>query len=224
MAFIKQPLYCEGRDWLKFGLMGAGTFMAMQADQPVRTPVLKDQRYYNSALIEGGRILGESYTAPIVAVALGYHGWLTGNTSTNNFGFELGQAIIYSAAITRVLSKSVGRTRLNQNMGRASYQPFASFGKDDYLFPGGHATVAFMISAVYSKNYSSDFLKVFVCMPSVVTVVSRVYKAYHRTSDVLLGTAIGCFAAEWVVNQHDQKENRIELSSVYPLTLRIILN
>lgn len=223
-TFFTQPLHWEGSDWLKLGLIGAGTFLAMQADQPVRTAVLKDQRYFNSALIEGGRIWGESYTTPILAVAFGLHGWITDNTSTKKLGFEIGQAIIYSATITQVLSKSVGRARPNQNLGRATYKPFTLFGEDYHSLPGGHSTAALVLSTVLSKNLSSGFLKVLVYVPSMVTVVSRVYQDYHWTSDDLLGAAIGYVVADWVVNQHDQKENRIELSSVYPLTLRIILN
>src|ERR1700690_752731 len=75
--FFTQPLRWEGSDWLKFGLIGAGTFLAMQADQPIRTAVLRDQRYYYSVPIEGGRIWGESYTTPILAVAFSLHGWVT---------------------------------------------------------------------------------------------------------------------------------------------------
>src|ERR1700690_2927147 len=60
-TFFTQPLHWEGGDWLKLGLMGAGTMLAMQADQPVRTAVLRDQRYYYSVPIVGGRVWGEVY-------------------------------------------------------------------------------------------------------------------------------------------------------------------
>jgi membrane-associated phospholipid phosphatase len=222
--FVTQPLHWEGSDWLKFGLIGAGTFLAMQADQPIRTAVLRDQRYNKSVPIEGGRIWGESYTTPILAVAFGLHGWLTDNSTTKKIGFEIGQAIIYSAEITQVLSKSVGRARPNQNLGRSSYQPFTLFGEDYHSLPGGHSSAAFVLSTILSRNLSSGFLKVIVYIPAVVTLASRVYQDYHWTSDDLLGAAIGYFVADWVVNQHDQKENRVELSSVYPFTIRIHLN
>jgi len=222
-SFFTQPLRWEGNDWLKFGLIGAGTFLSMQADQPIRTAVLKDQRYYYSVPIEGGRIWGESYTTPILAVAFGLHGWITDNSSTKKIGFEIGQAVIYSAVITQILSKSVGRARPNQNLGRSAYQPFTLFGEDYHSFPGGHSSAALVLSTVLSRNVSSGFLKVLAYTPAVFTLVSRVYQDYHWTSDDLLGGAIGYFVADWVINQHEQKENRVELSSVYPLTIRIIL-
>jgi hypothetical protein len=40
--FIKQPTKWDGGDWLKIGLMGAGTYLIMQfADQPIRDAVLR---------------------------------------------------------------------------------------------------------------------------------------------------------------------------------------
>jgi PAP2 superfamily protein len=224
-AFLTQPLRWQGSDWLKLGLVGAGTYVAMQADQQIRDAVLRDrERYYHSAVIEGGRIWGESYVVPTLAVTFGLYGLVADNSSAKKMGFELAQAIIYSAAITQVLSKSVGRARPNQNLGNSAYQPFTFSGEDFHSFPGGHSSAAFVLSTVLSRNVSSDFLKALVYVPAVVTVVARVYQDYHWASDDLLGAAIGYVVADWVVNQHEQKENRIEVSSVYPLTIKIIIN
>ncbi|HTK83143.1 MAG TPA: phosphatase PAP2 family protein [Bacteroidota bacterium] len=224
-AFVTQPLRWEGNDWLKFGLVGAGTFLAMQADQPIRDAVFRDhQRYYGSTLVEGGRIWGESYMTPALAVSFGLYGWVAGYTPAKKIGFELGEAIMYSAVITQVLSKGIGRARPNQNLGRAAYQPFTYSGEDFHSLPGGHSSAAFVLSTVLSRNLSPGFLKVLVYVPAVITVGARVYQDFHWTSDDLLGAAIGYFVADWVVNQHEQKDNRIDVSSLSPLTIRIIIN
>lgn len=223
-SFIKQPVTWEVGDWLKLGLIAAGTIVVMQADQPIRDAVLRDQRYYKSVPIEVGRIWGESYVIPIVAGGFGLHGFLTDNSSSKKIGFEVAQAVIYSAAITQILSKSVGRARPNQNKGAFFYQPFTFWGEDFHSLPGGHTTAAFVLSTVLSRNAHSGFLKGLAYVPAALTLVSRVYQDYHWASDDLLGAAIGYFVAEWVVNQHEQKENRIEMSSVYPFTIRISIN
>ncbi|MGA2624866.1 MAG: phosphatase PAP2 family protein [Bacteroidota bacterium] len=222
--FFTQPLRWEGSDWLRLGVIGAGTFLAMQADQPIRTAVQKDQRYYYSVPIEGGRIWGESYVTPTLTVAFYLHGWLTDNSSTKKMGFEIGQSVIYSAVITQILSKSVGRARPNQNLGRSDYQPFTISGEDYHSLPGGHSSAALVLSTVLSRNAPSGYLKVLAYVPAVFTLFSRVYQDYHWTSDDLLGAAIGYSVTDWVVNQHEQKESRVEVSSVYPFTVRIIIN
>ena len=55
------------------------------------------------------------------------------------------------------------------------------------------------------------------------TFASRIYQDYHWTSDDVLGAAIGAFVAEWVVNQHEANDHRVELSSIYPITIKILL-
>lgn len=222
--FFTQPLHWEGSDWLKLGLISAGGFLAMQADQPIRTAVQKDQRYYYSVPIEGGRIWGESYVTPTLTVALYVHGLLTDNSSTKKLGFEIGQSVIYAAVITQIISKSVGRARPNQNLGRAAYQPFTVFGEDYHSLPGGHSSAALVLSTALSRNTDSPLLKVLAYAPALCTLVSRVYQDYHWTSDDLLGAAIGYSVTDWVINQHEQKESRIEVSSVYPFTVRMIIN
>ena len=55
--FIKQPSKWDGSDWLKFGVMGAGSFILIETvDQPVRDLILKDRSYLYSVPIEAGRI------------------------------------------------------------------------------------------------------------------------------------------------------------------------
>ena len=75
-----------------------------------------------------------------------------------------------------------------------------------------------------AKNTDSGWLKVASYIPAGLTVVSRIYQDEHWASDVFLGGAIGYFVGNWVVNLHEQKESTIELTSVFPLQIKIALN
>ena len=46
--YFIQPTKWDGSDWLNVGLTGAGTFLVMQIDQPIRDAVTSDQRYYRT--------------------------------------------------------------------------------------------------------------------------------------------------------------------------------
>ena len=49
--FIKQPTKWDGNDWLKIGVLTAGTFLIIKtADQPIRDAVLRDGRYDTNGL------------------------------------------------------------------------------------------------------------------------------------------------------------------------------
>ena len=222
--FIKQPVKWEGNDWLKLGLIGAGTILVMQADQPIRDALMKDQSYYKSVPVEFGKLWGETYSTAIVAGAFGLHGILADDKTTKKVGFEIIQAALYSGGITSVLKFAFGRARPFMNKGSADYQPFTLLDDGFHSFPSGHSTLAFALSTVLSRNAHSSALKVLAYLPAALTAFSRVYQDYHWTSDCLLSAVVGFVVATWVVDIHDQKESPVQVSSIYPLTIRINLN
>jgi len=56
------PTKLEASNWPKLGVIGAGTFLLMQVDQPIRDEVLKDQRCCEGVLMEFGRTWEELFT------------------------------------------------------------------------------------------------------------------------------------------------------------------
>jgi membrane-associated phospholipid phosphatase len=223
-SFFKQPLHWEGSDWVKLGLMGAGTFLAMQADQPIRTAVLKDQRYYNSVPIVSGRVWGEIYMPMALFGGFALHSLITDDITTRKIAYEIGQASVYAAALTYTMKFAFGRARPYTNEGATTYHPFTIVDDGFHSLSSGHATIAFVLSTVLSRNVQPLWLKILVYLPAVLTPISRVYQDQHWVSDNLLGAAVGYAVATWVVNLHEQEEDRIGMSSVYPFTIRIILN
>jgi membrane-associated phospholipid phosphatase len=222
--FIKQPTRWEGNDWLKLGLVGVGTILVMQADQPIRDALMKDQNYYKSGPVEFGRLWGETYSTTIIAATFGLHGLLADNKSTKKVGFEIMQAALYSGGVTSVLKYAFGRARPFMKKGSADYQPFTLLDDGFHSFPSGHTTLAFALSTVLSRNAQSNALKIAAFIPAALTVFSRVYQDYHWTSDCLFSAVVGFVVATWVVDLHDQKESPVQVSSIYPLTIRININ
>ena len=144
--------------------------------------------------------------------------------STRKIAYEIGQASLYTGAIVLTLKSIIGRARPHDNEGRATYHPFTLTGDDYHSLPGGHTATAMVISTVLSRNVEPTWLKILVYLPAVITPISRVYQDWHWTSDNVLGGAIGYFVATWVVDMHEQKDSRIHVSSLFPLTISVALN
>ncbi len=224
-SYIKQPTRWEGSDWLKVGLLGAGTFLVIQADQPVRDAALRNPKYSMSVPMEAGRIWGELYTPVVLFGGFAIHSLLADDMGTRKIAYEIGQASLYAAMTTYLLKLAIGRARPYMDEGSTSFHPFSSlFSQDYHSLPGGHVTAAFVLSTVLSRNAGPVWLKGLAYVPAVLTFISRVYQDQHWTSDEFLGAAIGYFVATWVVDLHEQEVNRIQMSSLYPLTVRIIIN
>jgi membrane-associated phospholipid phosphatase len=222
--FLIKPTKWDGTDWLRLGVISGATFLSMQADQPIRDAVLKDRRYYYSVPIEGARMYGELYSPVVFFVGFATHSLITNDISTRKIAYEIGQASLYTGAITLMLKTAIGRSRPYMDEGRSMYRPFSSFLDKYHALPGGHTATAFVISTVLSRNVEPTWLKVLMYLPAVITPISRVYQDQHWTSDNVLGGALGYFVATWVVDQHEQKESRVHVSSLFPLTISVALN
>ena len=223
-TFFTQPLHWQGTDWLKFGLLGASTVLAMEADQPVRDAVLRDQRYYYSAPIVAGRVWGETYLPIALFGGFALHSLITDDMRTRKIAYEIGQAALYAAAITYTMKFVFGRARPYTGDGAGTYHQFTLTDDGFHSLSSGHATIAFVISTVLSRNVQPTWLKILVYLPAVLTPISRVYQDQHWVSDNVLGAAVGYFVATWVVDVHEQGDNRIGISSAFPFTVRIIIN
>ncbi len=218
--FVENPAGWHNNDWIKLGLISAGTILLTQTDQSVREIVLKDQSYFKSFPIETGRIWGEIYPTAIIAGSLGLHGLITGEETTKKIGFEIIQSAVYAGAITTFLKIAVGRARPFTNKEPGTFHPFTFFDDDFHSFPSGHATLAFSLSTVLAKNMRSDFLKVIVFLPAVLTMASRVYQDNHWVSDVFAGAAIGYFVGDWVIDLHGKQDSGTTVSLI-PFSIRI---
>ncbi len=221
---IKQPSKWDGNDWLKLGAMGGAAFLTMQIDQPIRDAVLKDRSYFYSVPIEGGRIWGELYSPIVLFAGFAAHSLITNSISTRKVAYEIGQASLYTGAITLILKTAFGRTRPYMNEGTSSYYPFSSLLDKYHSFPGGHTATAFVLSTVLSRNAGPTWLKVLAYLPAVFTPISRVYQDQHWMSDNVFGGALGYFIAAWVVDLHEKKDKQfLDTSSTPLLNISIVI-
>ncbi|MGK9368901.1 phosphatase PAP2 family protein [Melioribacter sp. Ez-97] len=207
IEFVKIPLEADRNDFITLGIISAGAFLAMQADQPVRDAVMKDRRYYSSFPMKFGKAWGDLYTAPAIALLTGLYGNLSGNKTYSKIGFEIMQTMLYSGMVTGFIKAAAGRARPFTDKGSSFYKPFTLFDDDYHSLPSGHATLAFGLSTVLANNTDSDYLKALFYLPAVLTAVSRVYHDNHWTSDVLLGAAIGYLTARWVYGKHARNDS-----------------
>jgi hypothetical protein len=224
ILFIKQPGKWGGNDWLKLGGVVVATIAVMPFDEGITNSTQGDQKYYNSAAVEGGRIYGEWYSIAIVAGSVGIYGLLVRDTSAKKISIELLQAGLYSELVATVLKRVVGRARPVYTDNSNWYKPFTFTDDNFHSMPSGHTTSAFALSTVLSRHAHSTALKILAYVPAGFTMFSRIYQHQHWLSDEIPAAAIGYFVGNWVVDLHEGKRHRINVTSMYPLGLSYSLS
>ena len=216
--FVKQPTKWKGNDWLRIGLVTASTVAVMALDQTIMNSTQGQQRFYYSAPIVGGRVYGEWYSIGGVAGTFALYGIIAHDTAAKKISIELLQAGVYSELVTTMLKIAIGRARPISGENAFSYRPFTVI--DDYYhsMPSGHTTSAMALSTVMSRHAHSTALKILAYVPAGFTMFSRIYQDKHWLSDEIIAAAIGYFVGNWVVDLHEGKRHRINVTSMYPTT------
>ncbi len=216
ILIAKQPTKWRSKDWIKVSGVLAATLIVMPFDQDIVQSTQGQQRYYNSLPIEGGRIYGEWYSIGGVAGAVGIFGLITRDTTAKKIAIELFQAGIYAELMTVALKVVIGRGRPETTDDPFIFNPFnLAYGYQS--MPSGHTTSAFALSTVLSRHAHGTALKILAYLPAAFTMFSRIYQNHHWLSDEILAAGIGYFVANWVVDLHEGKRHRINVTSIYPV-------
>lgn len=221
--FVKQPTKWHGRDWLKAGVVTAATLAVMPFDQQITNSTQGYQSYYHSAPVEGGRMYGEWYSIIGVAGAVGVFGLIGRDSTAKKMSIELLQAGLYSELITTVLKVAIGRARPETTNDSFTYSPF-NLTYAYHSMPSGHTTSAVALSTILSRHAHSITLKILAYTPAALTMFSRIYQDHHWLSDEILAAAIGYFVANWVVDLHEGKRHRINVTSISPIGISYTFN
>lgn len=223
--FIKQPARWVGGDWIRVGAVTASTLIVMTTlDKAMVRATQGQQNYYYSAPIVGGRIYGEWYSILGVAGAFEVYGMIARDTASKKIAIELFQAGVYSELVTTVLKIVVGRARPLITENAFTFHPFTVYNDKFYSMPSGHTTSAMALSTVMSRHAKTTVFKVLAYVPAAFTMFSRIYQDDHWLSDVVPAAAIGYFVGNWVVDLHEGKRHRINVTSVAPLAISISLD
>jgi len=213
--FIKQPTTWKGSDWLKFGIVTAATLSVMPLDQPIMNSTQGKQRYYYSVPIVGGRVYGEWYSIGGITALFGLYGIMAHDNRAKKIAIELMQAGLYAELVTEALKVTIGRARPYNNYGAFRYHPF-NLSNDFNSMPSGHTTSAMALSTVMSRHANTTLMKILAYVPAGFTMFSRIYQDKHWLSDEIPAAALGYFVGNWVVDLHEGKRHRINVTSIYP--------
>ena len=215
---VTAPARFGTKDWLVAGGLLGGTGLAFIADKDVRAMMLRNRRDAYGGLSAFGNAYGNGVYAAVAGGCLYFGGLIADNDGVRETGAMTLEALAYAGLITTVTKVVFGRSRPYVDEGPSRFRWFQL--EDKYLaLPSGHCTVAFALSTVLARQI--DYLPATILLYGFagVTFMHRMYEDRHWLSDTVLGSAIGYFIADAVVDLHRKCKAKGEQSSilVYPV-------
>lgn len=213
ISFWSSPLRIKVRD-LKWLIPISGLITTTLILDDEITDILTNDNDPSSGVkdffdISSGVLAGTALGAPPLF-------WLIGKLKKDDklreTGVLQGQALISSTVLFLLLQMIFGRAKPND---KEIYR--GKFFVGDKSFPSGHATTAFSLATVTSRQYSEKKWVPFVVYPLAAYFSSgRVFANRHYPGDIAVGALLGYLVGKYVVKKHSEFDEEKEASIEEP--------
>ncbi|MBI4535132.1 MAG: phosphatase PAP2 family protein [Ignavibacteriae bacterium] len=196
------PLRWDGGDALIAGgfvIAATGSFLL---DDEMREVMLRNTSKLNDNLERIGFSYGAPQYAGPGAVAVYLSGIIADNRWLRETGLMLAETIISTGIIQVPLKIITGRARPEANKGNHSFMLFKGVGQERSSFFSGHAMIAFGYSTVLARQIDNVFATIGLYGLAALTPLARMYRDRHWLSDAFIGSALGVFVGNTIVNSH----------------------
>jgi membrane-associated phospholipid phosphatase len=191
------PFHYNTKDAIIAGAVLTTTALFFTIDDESRTYFKKQSSSFNNQLRDVGNFYGTIY--PTLAIGGGLYsiGLFGGNDNIRTTGRMVFESVAIAGLITTITKSVFGRHRPYNNDGSTAFE--GPTVNADYLsLPSGHATVAFALSTTLANRIHNTYASIGLYTLAGITSLSRIYDDKHWASDVILGSAIGYFVADFI--------------------------
>ena len=208
-------------NWKANDLYYAGGFLVLSAgsfllDDEVRKVFLNNR----NKTFDNLETIGYNYGAPLYTISgsllIYTSGALFDNNWLRNTGLMLTETIVV-IGIIQIPSRIIfGRARPYTESGNSSFKFLKGLGQERASFISGHAAIAFGISNILSHQINNPFATIGLYGLASLTPLSRLYADRHWFSDIFVGTALGIFISNTIINFNEKSAGRNQKFSIIP--------
>ena len=159
-------------------------------------------------LSDVGNQIGKGETLLMVSALLLAAGYALGYSRVTRAGWDTLLAHAAAGGLNTALKHLIGRGRPKfMHSGNSEFVPFGGSGWDS--FPSGHAMAAYAVTTVLAVRFPKS--RWIVILMAVAVAVSRLFRASHFLTDIVVGAVFGILIGAVVA--HPWKDWRTSLSS-----------
>ena len=213
---LSSPFKWELKDLYNAGgfiLISAGSFLL---DDEIRKVFLKNRNKTFDKLEPVGYACGAPQNAAAGALLIYFSGLASNNGWLRNTGLMLTETIVVIGIIQVPARIIFGRARPYTGYRNTSFNFFKGLEQDKASFISGHAAIAFGISNILSHQIDHPAATAGLFSLAALTPLARLYADRHWFSDVLIGSALGLFVSDAIINYNEKSGVSKNKFSVIP--------
>jgi membrane-associated phospholipid phosphatase len=196
-----------------FLVFSAGTFLL---DEEMRKVFLNNRNKVFDKL----EPIGYAYGSPLYTIPGSILFYLTGTITDNNWIRDTGLMLtetLFVVGIIQIPTRIIfGRSRPYTENGNASFKFLKGLGQDRASFISGHAAIAFGISNILSHQIDNPLATIGLYGLASLTPLSRLYADKHWFSDIFIGTALGIFVSNAIIDFNENASSQNQKFSFIP--------
>jgi membrane-associated phospholipid phosphatase len=202
LNLVSIPFRWDSTDFIKVPILLLSTYSFMIEDNSIHDWVSNNGRAKKNFLMDFGTQYGQVSFTQLSSLAVLSYGLIFKNDDAAVMGLEIFESYFIANNITSIIKRTFGRKRPYENKGPYNFNFFPSRPNPVNSFPSGHVTLAFSLSSILAGHTDSIWLKSLFYSAAGITAISRVYYSYHWFSDVFMGSAIGFFVGNYLIEMH----------------------
>jgi membrane-associated phospholipid phosphatase len=213
---LSSPFRWQSEDFIMFGGFSAVTAGSFLLDDETRTVMLNNR----NKVFDGLARVGFSYGAPQYAIPGAAVFYISGLIAQDEWlrttGLMMAESLINIGIIQIPARIIAGRARPLTGEKNTSFILFTGYGQFRSSFISGHAAVAFSLSTILAEQIDNVWAAIGLYALASLTPLSRLYEDKHWLSDTVIGSAMGVFIANTVINYHKNYEEKEKKLSIIP--------
>ncbi|PCJ96548.1 MAG: phosphoesterase [Flavobacteriaceae bacterium] len=199
-----RPLHWQGKQWLNFGGIVAGTGVLYLFDEESSEFFRNQKPSIPKAIRDYGWNVGSPEKNYMITGAVYFTGLFTKNEKLRRTGVLLVSSASAAGLLQQLTKSAVGRARPVSGRSKNQFFPFKD-DRDFHSFPSGHTMLAFTNAYAIAKQFKNPWVKAGIYTVGLVPGISRVWEGQHWLSDVAFGVAISIFTVESIDRYLDRK-------------------
>ncbi|MGE5845705.1 MAG: phosphatase PAP2 family protein [Ignavibacteria bacterium] len=221
---LSSPFRWHAEDFIMLGGFSAVTAGSFLLDDETRTVMLKNR----NKVYDGLARIGFSYGAPQYAIPGAAVFYLAGLIAQDEWlrttGLMMAESLINIGIIQIPARIIAGRARPLTGEKNTSFILFTGYDQFRSSFISGHAAVAFSLSTILADQIDNIWATIGLYALAALTPLSRLYEDKHWLSDTVIGSAMGVFIANTVINYHKNYEEEERKLSIIPSINAVLLS